>query len=979
MKMKNLLSGLICLSATALALVGCSDYDNGFTEQKLQYAVDFKDAYGNIDPEQDWNLVTRSSVTVTTTKSSEIMIYALVDGEYRIVGDYAGVNGEQTLYFDVLEGTERIIVTDGNTAIRIKAGGTATFGESRAANYGPGLTDLNGAATNINVSTSGQYIEFSYEQAKAYETVLPEINNDALPYDESNLGKVTQNFRYISNGQFSFYPIYWNTNGQDAIYVYYTDAAGTLHEVLVYTPKSGDELQDMIETTFEADWADATKPNLTEAQYLTAISKKSQVQNFTHDTATGLYSWTEYGKTYFYHEGEGYTKAVLNDDGSVKSNGFINCSYAENAYLQPSTAGYFRDSKTVSQRAKEILIDIPEGTPFGFMLKNGSDKFYSQASRNPKYPSRYGDPYQNQKACYAASIAINGEQYLCFEDWLNGDFDLNDVVFKFAGNVPTVIDEAPTAATWILACEDLGGSFDTDYNDVVLKVEHISGQSTATVTPLAAGGTLASYVFFQDPTTNSTETCLGEIHQLFGAGATTSGTYDPINVGRSRGSVGTAKTISVGKDWTMAYYTSESFATSQQYQNYNMGGFSIYVLPKGTNALTGTIYSTNSAFGDASIVAAPGIGETPEIICIPYSYTLYNTPATGQKTTYIWAWSQELCTVADGNGGGSYPLFATWVNDHNQGADWYKHPNGNTVSELKTVSDMNTASGTDSDDDDEDGGDEIEGGVELDIKTGQTFTYTDKTGEQTTYTNTAYIDFSSLDAPAGYTATLYLTFSSIVNELVYIDYPNGKAVYDNDNVGRGIGYVTSGTLTLSGEQLYKAQQQGGIYLMGFGNADVNLTKAVIVTEYGAPATYADDDDEEEEDNTGGDDSGSTDYSQYGTPLTLTTLRGVWDTVTDVVSTSGWSGNVTLTLVVTPGDDGWAYISNGRIYGVDITEYDSGTNYKANGDAIKSCGDTEDHGTYYTISATLSPSDYSGWSYLKFNYNTNGNVVGVYKK
>ena len=107
-----------------------------------------------------------------------------------------------------------------------------------------------------------------------------------------------------------------------------------------------------------------------------------------------------------------------------------------------------------------------------------------------------------------------------------------------------------------------------------------------------------------------------------------------------------------------------------------MGGFAIYVLPEGVAPLQGKIYSTNGAFGKASIIAAPGTGDAPMMVCFPYTYTQ-------GEYTYAWAWPRELCTIADGIGGGAYPSFAGWVNDHKKNTDWYKYPNVNTVSELK--------------------------------------------------------------------------------------------------------------------------------------------------------------------------------------------------------------------------------------------------------------------------------------------------------
>ncbi len=827
--MKRIYSLIVPIALAALALSSCSDYDNGYTENELTHIKGFEDAFGKIDSEQDWNLAERNTVEVTVGSTSTVQIFALVNGAYSLVGEYSGVTGTQELGFDVVEGTEKIIVSDGKTAISTTMGGVADFTvETRAANVG--------TTYDVTVATGG-YIEFNKAKAKAYDTTLPEINDDSKSYGETNLGKVTQNFKYVSNGKFSFYPVFWDTNGSDAIYVYYTDASGNYREVLVYTPKSGDELQNLFEQDYgicSNPYDDINKAGTTEQLCLQYVKKKSSVSNFTYDAASGVYTWTENSVNYIYHAGEGnYTAPTWANDEIVTYASF-KVNTVQNVFSAVSTAAYDGNPAAVTQRSKEITIDIPAGTTFGFMLKNGSYSFYSESAKNHVYGDRFTTSYQNEHACYAASVVIGGEQYLCFEDWYKGDYDLNDVVFKFDGNIPTVVDEDHTAATWILACEDLGGTFDADYNDVVIKVEHVSGQTTATVTPLAAGGTLASYLFFINPDTGS-ETSLGEIHQLFGQEASVSGNYIPHNVSGSRGTAGTSKTITVDKDWTMAYYTTDNYSTSSQYSGYNMGGFTIYVLEEGTAAPTGTVTTSTSGFGSASIVAAPNAGKVPEMLCIPYTYAIYTSTT---KTEYVWALPRELKTIAVGQGAagegtGAYNNFAGWVTNHNNNTDWYKYPNTTyTVSELKTVTELVV----------EETPQEVTiEGTQLPVRNNQSFTYTDKYGNTTTYSNAAFIDFSSItdsNAPDGYTATINVIFESIPGCTIYWDAANGEQLVED----YGGGYKISTSIALTAEQLHKAKKTGGIYIVGAENKSVNLAQAAIVLQYGASQTFVDDDD-----------------------------------------------------------------------------------------------------------------------------------------
>lgn len=780
MKRKHFYSFLVPVVAL-MTLAACSDYDNGFTEKKLEYIKQFTNLYGDIDAEQDWNLAERSSVTVTTGHSSEVKIYAAVKGHFSIVGDYPYVSGEQKLEFDMPEGTEVLMVTDGRIAIQTQPGGSANFAGSRTVHENSEgfvkvhkITDPNGE--NIGSVNHPQYKYATQTDITAMKQIVPEIGHRS---NYTNLNKVAHDFSYVSTGKFIIYPYYWQTSAQNTVGIYYLDAQGVRREVDVYSIKSGSELmyenitdgsaKTVVEETAEfSGWTidngdeDGHFHRNTWSTEQDASGMRTPFVEYWRGTGNNLldgnisktYSGLEPGSYAVYIDvrlfnesrtaspsgvtfsangttvdfcAEGnkatyngksaevyynnlYTECTVEADGQLKLN--FNLSHVQGDWLAfknvrivkrgawESTDG--RGSFGNVVRGQGIVVDIPEGTRFGMYLRSETAQsnltYYSESELNNN-PNVCGyavsDDGLNQSGsvqlqqgvnpCYASTFHVGDQMFLGFEDWPNtyneSDFDLNDLVLAFDGCTPTIINEDPQeAATWILACEDLGGSFDTDYNDIVLKVEHVSGKEFATITPLAAGGTLASYIFFEDPTTNASEICLGEIHQLFGREPQRSGEYGPINVGASRGSAGQSVTIPVGKDWTLAHYTSEDFSTASQYNKngnqVNMGGFGIFVLPEHAEPLTGKIYSTNSAFGPASIIAAPGLGEAPMMVCIPYTYT-------SGEYTYVWAWPQELKTIDDGQGVGAYTKFHNWVGNHTQDGDWYKYPYINTVSELK--------------------------------------------------------------------------------------------------------------------------------------------------------------------------------------------------------------------------------------------------------------------------------------------------------
>ena len=119
MKTKSTLSILVSLAVTTIILVGCSDYDNGFTEKQIQFHSDFNHEFGSFDKTQDWNLAERANVTVTTSELKDINVYTEKEGSFVQVGAFKNVMGTRKLEFDVIEQTKKLVVSDGDVALRV--------------------------------------------------------------------------------------------------------------------------------------------------------------------------------------------------------------------------------------------------------------------------------------------------------------------------------------------------------------------------------------------------------------------------------------------------------------------------------------------------------------------------------------------------------------------------------------------------------------------------------------------------------------------------------------------------------------------------------------------------------------------------------------------------------------------------------------------------------------------------------------------
>lgn len=790
MKIKSLLSFFVPAAMMSLAVAGCSDYDNGYSEQAIKFAQDFRKTFGDIDPEQDWNLAERQFVTVSTQTESEVKIYAKVDDAYAIVGDYEGIKGTRTLGYDVVEGTTEIIVSDGKEGIKTTANGVVVFGQGTRGTAWEGTTEgvtvtkLTGT-TEINGVTYRGSKSPTDAEIKNVLTKVPEYQ-----YNISN-GGIYSDFHYTSTGSFIIYPYYWNTSSINTVGIYYTDKNGEYHEVDIYTADGEVEYEETysqttnkrpndwgiklngssnwetvpngnfqmnnwstetdasgLRTPFIQYWKGAGNP-LGTAQIEKTINAKTfepgkhylvmiearlmnesgninetgSVTFYANDanivmTSDAFNSHATYnGHSEIYSDMDGtkrmWVRCTPDSNGKIKvgfnlqniqSNWFafnnlkvFNAEHFDADYLTGKKDNFYSSV----DRGQGIRVDIPEGVTFGMYVKKTDTKYgtkawtlYSEKQKNKD--AKYN--FDENKFCYASTFYMGDQMFIGLEDWPNGDCDLNDFVLAFDGCKPIIINEDPKTSTWLVACEDLGGTFDIDYNDIVFSVEHISGQTTAKLTPLAAGGTLASYIFFQDPlTTNgANDKCFGEIHQLFGVASQASGSYDIINANSRYEKSAPAITFNVDKDWTMAYYSigeDGGTAYSRSGQSVNMGGFEIRTLPIGEDS-PATLSIDDSRFTGRSIqpsVLEDNATNVPFILCIPYPYTRYNYPTAGKKTSYVWAWPIEYQHITDGTG--PYPDFGEWVTDHTKKTDWYKNKTTLEDYEMTTVDELILSSG----------------------------------------------------------------------------------------------------------------------------------------------------------------------------------------------------------------------------------------------------------------------------------------------
>lgn len=146
-----------------------------------------------------------------------------------------------------------------------------------------------------------------------------------------------------------------------------------------------------------------------------------------------------------------------------------------------------------------------------------SDFRFSEPSLNKaignNFSNKHNETYSTtDPAMSFVTYNFNGEVVMGVEDGSYepsntafSDHDMNDILFYVHGVQPPSggdLSEGPKAQSWIIACEDLGSSYDFDFNDVVFGVSHFSTddetQNYLKVKALAAGGTLPVQLYWTD-------------------------------------------------------------------------------------------------------------------------------------------------------------------------------------------------------------------------------------------------------------------------------------------------------------------------------------------------------------------------------------------------------------------------------------------------------------------------------------------------
>lgn len=655
--------GTACILSVCLA-TSCKEYDitKNFS-QDTQYANDFISTFGNPDPKHDWSMANTTSLTIgevaPASDAVRIMIYNSMPGSRNntLIADFTNNNipskidvqkNMSSVFVEVIDiQTGQLLISDyypainGNVTINTAASAATRAGESCPVTLGE----------KIPGSRLGGFRD---EQSLWPNSYWESIYNSYIPFE-----KLTE-YYYLNNVE--------RTTGPS---VKISDIDAIVGVDGVFNERSG---------------ADMTPSWCSLARFFEELDL-SQSCILTLDADGPVEFDMMYGGTdnpnelgYFYYSGNISDQEKIArphyviGDMTVKTN--VKCDGSEiggmdltgvvqqydnnyggivdkehSSLNKTITGSHFKLAYFGEDGKGTPSYTFPKGTKIVFFLVQcgmSTDSYYGchvenaipslnklegktifEGHKNYDYPSlkKYCDGHNGE--IDAVTYRWGNHLILGFED-RGGDDDMNDVLLFIKGSfdttkIPDLNPNSPKSVEWIMACEDLGGTYDYDFNDVVFSVSHVAGDDFINIKPLAAGGSLASVIYYDGkPITGSVST--SEIHKLLNYENTTvSGKFHMLNTTRNKSADYKGEAVRVWID-----NASASIADIAR-------KLEVRVLKRGVD-----VNAPNAESEISKIVTAPSEGAMPQMLIAPSS----------------WIWPTERTSIQD-----AYPGFENWVHD----------------------------------------------------------------------------------------------------------------------------------------------------------------------------------------------------------------------------------------------------------------------------------------------------------------------------
>lgn len=335
----------------------------------------------------------------------------------------------------------------------------------------------------------------------------------------------------------------------------------------------------------------------------------------------GVYTKNEDGtideEVYFYDSADNITDK--NSKSGIMEYSVDDKNWTPCTTPNPSTNTMCYDLEQISSvRTKGYKISLPQGKEYGFVIyveQGSTGKFQNKCYTEAKFNTAYKATGNSCASYFQVGSGDKVRTYVGFEDWDNSgsDKDLNDFLL-IVDPEPIIIDHEEQK--FIMACEDLGNTDDFDFNDVVFSVRHTVPETKAYVRPLAAGGTLPVWLYYDDQLVGG-----DEFHALFGLESST-----VINT-----ETGNGKTVEEFEIEVPSTFTMQNLGDIAKG---HLGNFKLRIRNNDKDVT----------------VTAPSNGKAPQIICVPSS----------------WKWPKERVNIQE-----AYPNFGAWGANYKT-VNWYQ-------------------------------------------------------------------------------------------------------------------------------------------------------------------------------------------------------------------------------------------------------------------------------------------------------------------
>lgn len=538
-------------------------------ETQKTYAQKFQEMLGGpVSRTQDFNTLQNFKLNVTLAEAGDIKVYARVNSEvvYQLVGNFENMAaGTHELVVDGPENWNDFAVEVGNE-VKCTKGEALTFSRVLSRNYREendafslwGTVIENG---EFKRDENGEIVKENVEKIFTIAEVSAFLQK--VPAGINNYGAtgIAMDFKVMNevNKKIRIYPVYWVASYRHIFGIYTYDEKGnkgTHYDI--YDSRMASTPEDLqISMDGEQTWKSADNNNTITAYPLEGSGAPTHVKS------------------------QGF-EVTLPDDG--KTYGFYIKVY-KNGSIQADGEGY-------------------------------NEIWYSDVNLNADQLPHAA--YFQANVARANTEETMTRTFLGFEDigWGGGDKDLNDFVFIVEPE-PIIIDKTPIS--WTLAAEDLGNIDDFDFNDVVVSLQKVAGQTDLNITALAAGGTLPVKLQYNGEDIKPADATYAEFHSWFGVDApgADDNNYEMINT-KSITRRGMTATLKLDANYTLTQFMDA--------ENNSMGGFKIVVDRERNGNWTTELTS-------------PKYGTAPQMMCLPIG----------------WAWPTERTRMVE-----AYPGFKDW-------------------------------------------------------------------------------------------------------------------------------------------------------------------------------------------------------------------------------------------------------------------------------------------------------------------------------